>query len=265
MKKIIFIAALIQPFALPDASGGETREFPAAGLERLEVRTSGGSISVNASTESVVRVQISGDEPEKCLVTVKREDKRLALTAETVRKKKSFLGSDTGAEKCNASFTLAAPPALALRAVSSMGPVSVSGMSGKTDLESGNSAVTVHSVGGELSIKNSLGRVSGDACVSDLKVESGNAPVSLSGLCGPADIKSSLGRVSLDWQKAPESGEIRVVNGNGSTKLYFPEKAALKFSLKSGLGSVKNEFGSGEGPLVTVESSLGSISVIKKR
>jgi hypothetical protein len=261
MKRLLLALAVCTPLAA-FAAEAEVKLFPAAGLTGMDISAGGGDITVNASTGSQVRVEITDNDPQKCRLTMKVDGGRLVLKAEQL-KKGSFFRPATHEDNCDASFTVSAPAGLELKARSGVGSVTVNGRSGASLLDSGTDSVTVHAVSGELKINTGTGGVKGDACGGTLRVNSGTGDVELTGLCGPASVHSGTGSVSLAWAKVPAKGEVEVKSGTSDINLTFPADASLSLKLKAGTGSVKSEFDTKAGLLVTATSGTGSVRVLK--
>ncbi|MFA6435058.1 MAG: DUF4097 family beta strand repeat-containing protein [Elusimicrobiales bacterium] len=256
---VLFIPAMIcAPLSGVQALEDDWKTFPAAGLSGMEIYTEAGSISVEVSSDPAVGVEITGNDPRKCRLTVKPKGKKLILRAEQIGR--SYFLPDNN---CSASFAVSAPAALALNAVAGSGDVRVLGRSAAVAVESGTGEISVRSVTGDFKAATGSGGITGDVCARSVRVAGGAGSVDLTGLCGSASVWTGAGKVVMQWDRVPLSGKARVVTGSGSITLTFPRKAGLQVKLESAVNAVKNEFKDKGKFAVSAESGAGRISVLK--
>ena len=271
MKNAVLLVSLLLAYPAARCAAGEIKTFPLAGVTGLDVGTDSGAVIVTG-TEGKIEVEITGnDEPEKCIITTEIVDGVLTLKAEGVpapRAWKNLYGLVSSSDErsdCRAGFAVLAPAALPLEAKSGTGTLRVSGRSAPVLVKSGTGDISVSALTGSLVFKSGTGRLFGEACAASLEVKSGTGSVDLKGLCGPAQVKSGTGEVRLAWAKAPASGEVLVNTGTADIDLAFPGDAKLNPSLKSGTGSVANDFAAGGALAVTAKSGTGDVALRKSK
>jgi hypothetical protein len=141
----IIAACFLMISAAGLASANENMDFPTAGLKRLYAVTDTGALRVSGASKNSITLEISDNDPAKCVVTTKVEGDTLRLTAENLpRKVKKTWGNlfgliQHGSSRTNykASFTVTAPRAIPLELHSSMGGVNVKGLTGDLKVEAG--------------------------------------------------------------------------------------------------------------------------------
>lgn len=258
MKKLFVLAVICAAPAGVCALETEQKVFPAAGLAGMEISAETGSVSVDTSSDSAVRVGITDNDPQKCRLTMKIDGKKLVLRAEHL--KKSFFFSDNS---CPAGFEVSAPAALALSAETGTGDIVVSRRNADIAVGSGTGDISLRSVSGDLKSENGTGSLTGEVCAKNVRIDGGTGRVALTGLCGSARVDAGTGSVTLQWKKVPPAGEARVETGTGAITMTFPREAGLKVKLESGTGATENEFENNGKFLVSAESGTGGISVLK--
>lgn len=258
MKNLLVLTFVCVPLTCSYALESERRSFPAAGLAAMEISAETGAIRVDASSGNIVDVTVTGNDPQKCRLTMKIDGKKLILKAEHIKKNGFF--SDNS---CPAGFEVSAPAALKLRAGTGTGEIRVSGLSGEAAVASGTGDISVHSLTGSLKAENGAGTLTGDVCAAEVRVAGGVGRVELEELCGSVRVNGGTGSVALQWKKVPAAGEARVNTGTGDITMTFPREAGLQVKLDSGMGSKTNEFGNTGKFLVSAKSGMGTISVLK--
>ncbi len=268
---------LVVLFSLSSVSGycaeKEQKTFSSAGLNRLYVTTETGAITVDGTSRNTVLVEISGNEQDKCILTMNVAAGRLVLTAEgrsytPPKGWKNIFGLFRGGERrvdCPASFNVSAPSFLELEAKAGTGDVNVAAMSAHSSIEAGTGDILLRGISGSLAVQNGTGALTGSACPKNMVIKGGTGKIQITGLCGPAIVQSGGGGVNLEWDRVPSEGDVRIQTGTGSVRLVFPDAAKLSTSLSSGLGRITNEFENSNGFPVSVQSGTGSVSVIKSK
>lgn len=249
----------------------ETKTFPAAGLAGIYASAETGNVFVSGGAAGDISVEISDNDPGKCILTSKVEGGRLLLKAEGIRlpAPKSwrnlygFLKRPGKKQDCPVNFRISSPSSVLLDVENGTGATDISAISSDVKIQSGTGRVYVRGLTGGLDIDTGTGPVEGAACVKDLRLRNGTGKIKLAGLCGPASAETGTGNLDLEWAKVPASGQVRVESGTGAVRLAFPAAAKLSASLTSGTGAVTNEFGNAGGFPVTVESGTGAVSLLK--
>lgn len=272
MKILLSLGLLCAVPSVVFCAGEERKSFPSSGLTILYIATETGDINAEEIQGGEVRVEVTGNEPEKCLLSMQTEGGKLVLKAEGKpvviprgwKNLFGLIGPRGASAACGAGFKVSAPPALRLEAVSGTGKISAAGMQADATLQNGTGEIFVYKLSGSVDLKSGTGSISGDLCARHLNVKSGTGKVFLNGLCGPAEVKTGTGRVALAWTKPPASGAARVETGTGDIALSFPAAAKVGASLISGTGSINNEFTGGDFH-VFAKSGTGDILLFKTK
>ncbi|MDO8803699.1 MAG: DUF4097 family beta strand repeat-containing protein [Elusimicrobiota bacterium] len=270
-KNIAFMFLCSAQLAPLYGAENEQKTFPAAGLTGMYIAAETGAIGVEGSAKGDVQVEITENDPEKCLLTMGAEGGRLVLKAEgrSVTQAKGWrnifgvIKTDLVRANCPAGFKVSAPSSLGLEAKSGTGAVSVTGRDADVSLENGTGNITLSKVSGNIDVNSGTGDLTGEVCAKRLTVKGGTGAVELKGLCGAAQVETGTGAVDLRWARLPAAGEVSAVTGTSAISLVFPRKAKLSANLVSGTGSISNEFENSGVFRVSAQSGTGSISVKK--
>ncbi len=266
MKKTIMFSALLALAGQGYCADLEIKTFPAKGINGISANTEVGPITV-AGSPGDIKVEVFGNLPDTCVLTMGVLDGKLLLKAESskILKVKGPFGFGGKWVDCAAGFKVSAPSGIDFEAKSGTGKIGVSGITGTVSVKSGTGAVALSALAGKVEVDSGTGDIFGELCSKQLTVKGGSVKVNLKGLCGPVEIGTGTGSVALDWLKAPASGTARVKTGTADISVTFPAGAAVGANLKSGTGSIKNEFAA-EGPFqLQAKSGTGDISVLKAR
>jgi len=266
MKKTIMFSALLALAGHGYCAEGDVKTFPAKDIKGISATTEVGPVTV-AGAPGDIKVEVFGNLPDTCVLTMGVRDGRLLLKAESSKtlKVKGAFGFGGKWVDCAAGFKISAPSGVNLEAKSGTGKIGVSGITGTVSVKSGTGAVALSALAGKVEVDSGTGEIFGELCAKQLTVKGGSVKVALKGLCGPVEIGTGTGSVALDWLKAPASGTARIKTGTADITVTFPAGAAVGATLKSGTGSIKNEF-AGDGPFqLQAKSGTGDISVLKAK
>jgi len=266
MKTGFMLSMLLALPAAGYCAGENVKTFPAKDVAGISAATEIGAITV-AGADGDIKVEVFGGDPETCVLTMGVRGGKLLLKAESTRKVriKGPFGIGGKWADCPAAFKVSAPSGVNFEAKSGTGKIGISGIAGRVSVKSGTGDVALSALAGKVEVDNGTGNIFGELCSKDLRVKSGTGKVDLKGLCGPADIDTGTGGVALEWTKVPASGSAMVKTGTADIAVTLPAGADVVTELKSGTGSVKNEFNSGVGFQLSAKSGTGDISVLKAR
>ena len=232
--------ALSFVFALPLSAGAAVgtvhKDFSAAGITQLAVRSVDGDISIAPGAAGTIGADMTYD-AEKCELTAETRGKMVFLEARR-KKRWQFFSFGSKDQPC-AKFDIKVPAGMDLN------PVSVS-----VDLK-------VEGVNGPVTGKT----VSGDALVS------GSAGLSLTTVSGDLEFSGAAGKIYLKTTSGDISGgivssgdvEARTVSGGISLKVLKPAAKGV-FSLETVSGDVKLGFPKGAKAAATFHSVSGEQS-----
>jgi len=233
------------------------------------VQTGSGDIVVTGATGEI-KVEVTGEQPGKCLITMKTEAGRLVLRAEDAPAAetkrgfwKSLFGGMRGDDGCQAGFNVTAPAALSLNADNGSGDIKITGRDGDVNAGNGSGHITAEKISGNLEVKNGSGGLSGAGCAKSLQARTGSGDITFSGLCGPANAAAGSGKIELRWAGVPSTGEAKARTGSGDITLVFPPAASLAAHLDNGSGSIRNDFDLGGKFPVSAGAGSGDISLLK--
>lgn len=266
MKKTVIFSALLAVSCSGFCADGAVKTFSAKDIKVISATTEVGPITV-AGAPGDIKVEVFGNLPDTCVLTMGVRDGKLLLKAESSKllKVKGPFGFGGKWVDCAAGFKVSAPSGVNFEARSGTGKIGVSGITGTVFVKTGTGAVALSALAGKVEVNSGTGDIFGELCAKQLTVKGGSVKVALKGLCGPAEIDTGTGSVSLEWIKVPASGSARVKSGTADISMVFPAGAAVGASLKSGTGSVKSDFGTTGDFFVTGKSGTGNIAVLKAK
>ena len=262
MKTFLLSLAVAVPLAASAADAPEPKTYSTVRVQRVVVQTDGGPINLTATGAQTVSVEVSppagpGDE---CSVSQDVRDGTLTLTARAASR--HLFG---GGKPCSAGFSVEAPALIEFSARSGSGRVDFGAFSGNADLRTGSGDIVLHGALGALSLRSGSGRIAGEASGRTIDVQNGSGNVHLLDLSGWVKARTGSGSVALEWTSAPRAGDIDVRTGSGDLSATLPADTKLKFSMKSGSGTIGGDFTSDEkAPLrLTFRSGSGGARLTK--
>jgi hypothetical protein len=261
MTRLPFLAAvcLLGASRATAADALSAKTYPKDAVRDIVVETESGRVSLRASADGATAVDVSpaaapGDD---CRIT---RDLRGGVLRLTARAAKSTLGPR---KTCSAGFDVAGS-ARTIRVRSGSGAVRLGMPCRKAEIRTGSGAVALDGATGSLVLRSGGGAVEGSAS-GRVEVETGSGDIRLTGLNGLVAARSGSGAVSLDWNRAPDSGEITVNTGTGGLQAWFPAESSLKTVLRSASGSTRSDFNDARSKLtLTFHSGAGSATVKRK-
>ncbi len=229
--------ALSFVFALPLSAGAAVgtvhKDFGAAGITQLAVRSVDGDISIAAGAAGTIGADMTYD-AEKCELTAETRGKTVFLEAKR-KKRWQFFSFGSKDEPC-AKFAIKAPAGMDLNPVTVSGVLKVDGVNGP---------VTGKTVSGDAAVSGSAGL--------SLTTVSGN--LEFSGAAGKIYLKTTSGDISGDISSS-EDVQARSVSGEISLKVLKPAAKGV-FSLETVSGNVKLIFPKGAKAAATFHSVSG--------
>ncbi|HNW42860.1 MAG TPA: DUF4097 family beta strand repeat-containing protein [Elusimicrobiales bacterium] len=270
MKILASLAVIcLVPATAVYCAAPEIKTFPAAGIQSLRVETGAGDILVEGAPGDI-RVEVTGEEPGKCLLTMKAEAGIFLVRAEddpaAATKRgfwRSLFGGFHGENGCQAGFKVSAPAALPLSAANGSGEIYISGRDGDVSAGNGSGHIKAEKITGNLDVKNGSGGLSGAGCPKSLRARTGSGGITFTGLCGPVNAAAGSGNIELKWTGVPPAGEVSARTGSGDITMVFPPSAAIAAKLDNGSGSIRNDFVNGGKFPVSAGAGSGNISLLK--
>ncbi len=273
MNKLI-IAGIFAASLCAAAEAEAPLKFPADGISRITTDIDMGSMRITGASVNEVTVEITDNDPARCVVTAKVQNGALNIKSESieVQPKKTWsnlfglFGSGKDKKDCKIAFNVTAPATLPLDLRSDMGANTVASFSSTVQVNDSMGSIAVSGLTGDLvDLRDDMGEISGSACARDLKVKSSMGDVNLTGLCGRAAVNSSMGAVKMEWARVPDTGEAAINADMGAIRLTFPADAKLDVSFPGDMMSkVTNEFDEHSGAFkVHGKAAMGSVSILK--
>lgn len=285
MKNIITLLSLclvsVATFAQTDAKPYLTKNFTAANIKALSVRTSGGSISVTGQNgEAAVEVYVRSNNGNKDLSKEELED-RLQEYDLTVKeeggsiicevKRKNENNDWNWKRSLSFSFKIKVPEKTTTDLKTSGGSISLKGLSGNQVFSTSGGSLHLEALSGnvkgrtsggsiELShchdivdLSTSGGSIKAEMCKGDIKLITSGGSITLNELDGNLQAKTSGGSIRGSHIK----GELITSTSGGSIRMN-DIAAALKASTSG--GSIEVEM-TALGKYLDLSTSSGGISV----
>lgn len=156
-----------------------------------------------------------------------------------------------------ASFTIAVPPVVAVKAKTVNGQIKLAGTEGDADVGTTNGAVRLANVKGTTRVQTSNGKVIAKDVIGDVDIRTSNGAVELvrvgdrrvkagtsngriraEQLRGNVDLRTGNGSIDLEIASLPDVPEIRAVTSNGGVTVEVPATVKAKLHMRSHDGRV---------------------------
>ncbi len=236
----------------------------AKGIRQIVVETQNGAIEVRGDpNQESIRIQgqkfargrtqaEAEASAEKIVIEVKRDPKkpevlRIAARVPPVR----YRGSS------GASFTIALPPVIAVKAKTYNARIKLAGIEGDADLSTTNAAVHVANVKGTTRIQTGNDKVVAKDVIGDVDIQTSNGSVELirvgdqrvktdtanggiraRQLRGNVDLRASNGPIDLEIASLQDIPEIRAVTSNGGVTVEVPATVKARLHMRTSDGRV---------------------------
>jgi hypothetical protein len=180
----------------------------AAPSERLEVRTSSGSVDITPASDGRVRVQTRSRYGLRAPALEQRDE------GGTLRLDADCAAYDT---ICSVDYVIAVPSGLGVVVRTGSGDIAVSGSSAAVSAHTGSGSVTVDGVTGDVDLKTGSGSVRGRGVTSEA-----------------ANARTGSGDIDLEFLDPPL--DVRAQTGSGDVTLDLPGDQAYAVDLDTGSG-----------------------------
>lgn len=223
------------------AESSETRSHAAAGINSLQLSSSNGALTVTATEDTLITVQV-------LRYCYGRDSADAARALENVRVGDTTIGDQwwvaaqvpTGRRAAGAEFTATCRAKTALGLTTSNGRITVSGMTAAVSAATSNGAITLTGSSGDADLTTS------------------NAPITLTGTAGSARLKTSNGKVVIQVHRGP----VSVNSSNGEIDCDLSELGpTLTAALKTSNGKVALHLPADVSALVDASTSGGSVTI----
>ncbi len=222
---VIFVLSSFSAFEV--AQSGKpylTKEFTVNTPGRLNVQTSGGSISVASHNNNRVLVEMHvrkgnttfspGDAEAKELLEnfdINISQSGNAVSAIVERKTSGWFNSSNNV---SISFTIHAPQQMACNLNTSGGSISLKGVNGQQDLKTSGGSITLASIAGNTNARTSGGSITVNDFNGNLDARTSGGSISLKQTKGDLVVHTSGGSIRID----DASGSIEARTSGGSIK-----------------------------------------------
>lgn len=204
---LFVLAGLSTLLALPVSAGVERtveKKFPVNPSGNLEVETSGGSIEVQSSKDSEVRViakkkfrtssESEADEVEKRLtLTIEQNGNNVLASAKYERD-----GFFSGSTPVYVNFIVTVPESFSGKLKTSGGNVAVGNLDGTLYVRTSGGDIRLGKIGGAVDAGTSGGNVSLEAGAAATKLHTSGGNIVVGHVVGAADLETSGGDIKLE-------------------------------------------------------------------
>lgn len=235
---LVFSGASSQAADKAAGSQIETKEFPAAGLKKVEATNRSGAIRISASDAPQASVKVTKTLwAPTCVLEIKRVGDRLLVRVQ----QSGFVNSDD----CRADLEIQTPKNVDLEIAEGSGPVDLKGIEGA------------------LSFKIGSGNLTGDGHFTKLAGQSGSGDVNLTGVAGGGKLDSGSGDFQLKFAKASLKGALEINVASGNAELLFPKGSKVQTQLTAVSGKVTNELGEAKNAdfKVAMKAASGNLTI----
>lgn len=205
---IIITACSAAPF-VRDGKPFQVKEFTLSGSGNLNVRTSGGSISVSAQDGNTVRVEMyvrkgarwvtkDDDDAKEIMedfdITISQSGSTVTATAERESHFQSWFGNNNA----SISFTVYVPKNMSCHLNTSGGSISLTGVSGEQELKTSGGSLSLNTVSGNVEAGTSGGSINIERYSGRLEAHTSGGSINLKEAKGDLNVRTSGGSIHLD-------------------------------------------------------------------
>ncbi|MGN8225462.1 DUF4097 family beta strand repeat-containing protein [Gracilimonas sp. BCB1] len=214
----LFLATAQSVFAQSSDEAYRVEEFDVSGQVSLEVRTSGGSISVLGSNEDEVVVEMyvrkRGDYVEPGEADLDDYEIEIAQDGNKVRAivERRSGGWNWNNNGYSISFVVYAPEETRTRLKTSGGSLTVRNLSGSQELKTSGGSITTEGIRGTMVLKTSGGSINMREVQGDVEANTSGGTIRAETLVGNLDAKTSGGSIRL----AGIEGNVEAKTSGGS-------------------------------------------------
>lgn len=246
----------------------EEKRFSVRGVPELRLATFDGSIEVQPSDQSEVRIEIEKRGPTReavdaLQVTATQDGNRIELEVKRPRNE-TFSGFGFH-RSASARLIVWAPRRTDVTARTGDGSIRIDGLTGHLELRTGDGSIRASNVSGDLRMHTGDGSVTVDGADGTLDLNTGDGGVNVGGRL--TAVKMHTGDGSIVYRA--ESGTAMtdpwdISTGDGSVSLYLPSDFSAELDAHTGDGTIVSDLtmasgdGGGQVNRRTVRGRLGS-------
>ncbi|SMO36722.1 DUF4097 family beta strand repeat-containing protein [Fodinibius sediminis] len=258
-----------------------TETFNATGSDLLDIKTSGGHITVEGSNSNAVRIEmyvqkngrdLSPDDTDLANWDIDISQSGNTITAHARRKKSGWniFGSDN---RISISFVIHAPREIETDLATSGGHLEGHGLAGTHTMKTSGGHITLSDIEGRVKARTSGGHISVNSLDGDLDAQTSGGHIHLEDIRGTSvQASTSGGNIEADFLALGSVIDLKTSGGN--VNLQLPERSAFDLDLKGNLvnATLDNFSGKAErdeikgkvnggGPSVSAKTSGGIVSL----
>ena len=213
----------------------ETESFPLSVVESIEIANGAGSVRVTATDGD--EIVVTADISDGLRATAERReivDGVLELRASC---------PNFGSDFCGVEYRLEVPRHLDIVAHADNGPIEVTGMDGRLDLNADDGRIELTRISGPLVVSNDNGRITASQMTSPtVDAENDNGAIELEFLAPPMTVDASTDHGSVDVV-VPDDGEVYAVemdvdNGNTDNSIPTDPDSPRRITLQTDNGDI---------------------------
>ena len=212
----ILLSLFIAIFVCANAVGQRNEpimihSFPVESIQMVEVRASGGNITVTGNADSEVTVEVFATNPilsssrikelfeENHTIDIKEENGKLTVVARVRRLNPTTWDRIGNRNRLSISFRINIPNDANSDLRTNNGNISISNLSGKSQvIQTSNGALSVTNISGNLVGRTSNGNISLNNSQGNINLTTSNSGISAQNSSGTITLRTSNGRISLD-------------------------------------------------------------------
>lgn len=252
--------------------------FPLSEAGSLDVKTSGGHITVEGSSSNTVRVEmyvrregrdltpddISLDDWE---IDISQSGESIKAIAKHKGKKWSFFGNG---DRPSISFIVYAPRAMSSKLNTDGGHITIRGLTGDQQLRTSGGHLVLSELEGNIEARTSGGHITAGDLQGNFNAQTSGGHIDLNNIRGVVKAQTSGGNIEADFISLASSVDLKTSGGN--IDITLPRKEGANLNLKGNYvhskltnfsgDSKRNEINgtiNGGGPLVSARTSGGLV------
>jgi DUF4097 and DUF4098 domain-containing protein YvlB len=149
---------------------------------------------------------------------------------------------DRGRRSVTVSMTVLLPRGAQLRVATGNGAVSVEGVGGDINASTGNGRVMVSGTSGTVRVSTGNGDVDVRGARSSVRVSTGNGRVNVTTSDGPVEARTGNGDIDVTMSALKAAEDMTFSTGSGSVRLTLPSGYNGELDASTGNGEIRSDF-----------------------
>jgi hypothetical protein len=177
-------------------------------------------------------------------------------------------------------FVVEVPRGVALRLATGNGAIDITSVAGEVNASTGNGKVRIGQTSGAVTVSTGNGEVHVDGARGQVRVNTGNGDVFVTTSTGPVNVQTGNGEIDVRMRTITDAAAMSFSTGSGAVRLTIPADFNGEIDASTGNGGIRTDFdlriqgridprrlrgtiGTGQGPTIRMRTGNGSLELRK--